>query len=639
VLDQTPSTARPAPALPRTQRRSGLRPLDLSAVQLHPRGALGAWQELNASATIPHCIAQLEASGVLDNFRRLHGESGASYRGFVFADSDLYKVIEAVAWEIGRTGTTEHDAWLDEMVALIARTQEPSGYLHTWIQGVHPEKKFSELHWTHEMYVLGHWLQAGIALVRTAGRTDLLDLAQRFVDLVERRFGPGREDGIPGHPEIETALVELYRVTGEQRHLDLAQHLVDQRGRDILPGGGFGPRYFQDHLPVREAVDPTGHAVRQLYLNAGVTDLFLETGEAVLGTVMREQWERVHSRKMYLSGAFGSRHRDESFGNDYELPSDRAYAETCATIADLHWTWRMMLAGDDPRYGDVIEREIHNALAASIDATGTRFFYSNPLQRRPDRFDEENAPAERQEWYSCACCPPNIARTIAQLGAYVAAVREDAHGASLEVLQLAEMSVALPAEVGAGTLHVDTEYPASGALRLRLEPLVAAPGARLGVRIPGWVRSGTVRAADGSTRPLSPAELAHQRLELPLAEVDGTSLSLDMPPRWTRSHPRVDAIRDCLALERGPLVHCLEQVDMPRGIEVDDLRVPAGSEPAVREDGTIAVSLLHRPDDGALYRAAEDVPPATPVTVTTTPFARWGNRDSGAMRIWLPREH
>ncbi|MGP9613860.1 glycoside hydrolase family 127 protein [Brachybacterium sp. AOP42-B2-9] len=637
------STRRPAPALPRAERHEGLRPLDLSEVVLHPRGSLGAWQELNASATIPHCIEQLESSGVIDNFRRLVGESGAKHRGFVFADSDLYKVIEAVAWEIGRSGTTAHNAWLDEMIALIARTQEPSGYLHTWIQGVQPEKKFSELHWTHELYVLGHWLQAGIALARTTERTELLDLAVRFVDLVDRRFGPGREDGIPGHPEIETALVELYRHTGEQRHLELAQHLVDQRGRDILPGGGFGSHYFQDHLPVREAVDPTGHAVRQLYLNAGVSDLFLETGEAALGEVMDEQWDRVHTRKMYLSGAFGSRHRDESFGNDHELPSDRAYAETCATIADLHWTWRMMLSGDDPRHGDVIEREIHNALAASLDATGTRFFYSNPLQRRPDRFDEENAPAERRPWYSCACCPPNIARTIAQLGAYVAAWRSGDAGPSLELLQLTDMSITLPAELGTGILHVETDYPASGVLGLRLSPLTAAAGARLGVRIPGWVRSGSVSSADGVQRPLRDEELSAQRLELALEDVDGMTLTLDMPPRWTTSHPRVDATRGCVALERGPIVHCLEQVDLPNGIGVDDLVVPAEATASARDDGSLEISLLHRPDGGELYRSADGAhlprPGEKQITVATTPFSRWGNRGSGAMRIWLPREH
>lgn len=632
---------RSAPALPRASRRGGLRPLDLSQVTLHPSRGLGAWQELNATATIPHCIAQLEASGVIDNFRRLIGESGAEHRGFVFADSDLYKVIEAAAWEIGRTGTTAHDAWLDEMIALIARTQEPSGYLHTWIQGVHPEKKFAELHWTHELYVLGHWIQAAIALARSAGRTDLLELALRFVDLVERRFGPGREDGIPGHPEIETALVELFRHTGEQRHLDLAQHLVDQRGRDLLPGGAFGAHYFQDHLPVREAVDPTGHAVRQLYLNAGVTDLYLETGEAALERVMTEQWNRVHTRKMYLSGAFGSRHRDESFGNDHELPSDRAYAETCATIADLHWTWRMMLAHDDPRHADVIEREIHNALAASVDSSGTRFFYSNPLQRRPDRFDEENAPAERREWYACACCPPNIARTIAQLGAYAAGWRCDEQGRSLEVLQYADMSITLPAELGSGTVHLETDYPATGTIRLRLSDHDGGEDVRLGLRIPGWVRSATLRTGDGVERTLTAEELSARRVDLPLVDVDSSVLTLDMPPRWTRAHPRVDALRGCIALERGPVVHCLEQVDMPEGVEVDDLIVPAGAEASVRDDGVLEVPVIHSPAADELY-SGDDHPDrdgagAAPFAVSTVPFSRWGNRGPGAMRMWLPR--
>ena len=637
---QPQTFTRPAPALPRSGAHSPLHPLDLSQVTLNPRGALGAWQELNAAATIPHCIEQLETSGVLDNFRRLHGETDAPHRGFVFADSDLFKVIEAVAWEIGRTGTTAHDAWLDEMIALIARTQEEDGYLHTWIQGVHPDKKFTELNWTHEMYVLGHWLQAAIALARTADRTDLLDLALRFVDLVDSRFGPDGEDGIPGHPEIETALVELYRLTGDQRHLALAQHLVDQRGRGILPGGSFGGRYYQDHRPVREATDPTGHAVRQLYLNAGVTDLLLETGEEALRDVMREQWDRVHTRKMYLSGAFGSRHRDESFGNDHELPSDRAYAETCATIADLHWTWRMMLAEHDPRHADVIEREIHNALAASIDETGTRFFYSNPLQRRPDRFSEENAPAAREPWYSCACCPPNIARTVAQLGAYIAGLRLEEDGPSLEILQLADVSISLPALLGTGTVHVDTDYPDSGTLRLRTDSLGASDGARLGLRLPGWVRRGTLVPADGPERPLSAEELAAQRLELPLEQVDGTVVVLDMPPRWTTSHPRVDATRGCVALERGPLIHCLEQVDMPEGVEVDDLLVPAGATARPREDGTIELTLLHRPDSGDLYRGAQAASPtgdaAQEVTVTAPRFSRWGNRGPGAMRIWIP---
>lgn len=647
-----------APAVPRAAAAPGaLQPLDLRSVRLDPRGPLGAWQTLNAEATIPHCIAQLETSGVLDNFRRLVGESGAPHRGFVFADSDLYKVIEAVAWEIGSTGTTAHDAWLDEMTALVARVQEPSGYLHTWIQGVHPEKKFAELHWTHEMYVLGHWIQAAVALDRATGRRELLTRAEAFVDLVDRRFGPGREDGIPGHPEIETALVELHRHTGDERRLRLAQHLVDQRGRDILPDQGFGHHYYQDHLPVREAVDPIGHAVRQLYLNAGVADLHRETGEEALAAVQQEQWERVHERKMYLSGAFGSRHRDESFGNDHELPSDRAYAETCATIADLHWTWRMMLAGGpDPRHADVVEREIHNALAASIDATGTRFFYSNPLQRRADRFSEENAPAERQEWYSCACCPPNIARAVAQLSAYVAGLRARPDGGTdLEVLLHAAAAIDLPAGIGTGTLVLDTSYPDDGEIRLSLDGALA-PDARIALRVPGWVSGGSLTIG-GVPRDFTAAEHTAGRVELGPEEVDGARLDLGIAPRWTRSHPRVDATRGCVAVERGPVVYCLEQADLPGGVAVDDLLVVPGevpeAVPGTSSEGAggprlgppLQVAVLPRPDGGSLYRAADtEAPggpaapedPAEPLRVALVPFATWGNRGPGAMRLWLP---
>jgi uncharacterized protein len=259
--------------------------------------------------------------------------------------------------------------------------QEPSGYVDTWIQGVAPEKKFAALEWTHEMYVAGHLIQAAVALARADGRTDLLDVARRLADLLVERFGPGGEDGICGHPEIETALVELYRLTGQRRYLDLASRMIDLRGHGLLPAGSLGAHYFQDHRPVRESTAAVGHAVRQLYLNAGVTDVFVGTGDGSLLRAMDAQWNSAHDRKMYLSGAFGSRHRDEAFGDDYELPSERAYAETCATVADLLWTWRMLLADGGAgaaRYAETIEREVHNALAAAVDATGTRFFYANP---------------------------------------------------------------------------------------------------------------------------------------------------------------------------------------------------------------------------------------------------------------------
>ena len=634
----TAPLASAAPALP-VADVAAHRPLDLRSVRL-TTGTLADWQTLNAAATIPHCIENLETSGVIDNLRRVVGESGAEYRGFVFADSDLYKVIEAVAWEIARTGTTEHDAWLDSVIGLVARVQEPSGYVMSWIQGVHPEKKFAELEWTHEMYVLGHMVQAAVALDRANGRHDLLDIARAFVDLVDRRFGPGRDDGICGHPEIETALVELYRHTGEQRYLTLAVRMIDLRGTGLLKVGGLGARYFQDHAPVREASDAVGHAVRQLYLNAGVTDAFLENGDATLLSAMDAQWSSVHERKMYLSGAFGSRHRDEAFGDDYELPSERAYAETCATIADLHWTWRMLLAGGTAgtaAYAETIEREVHNALAASIDATGTKFFYSNPLQQRPDRFSEENAPRERTPWYACACCPPNIARTVAQMSSYVASTTGgagtdgDAAG-ELWLHQIAAAEIDLPGHLGDGVLRVETTYPAGATVEITVHGRVE-PGARLAVRVPSWSAASMLTTPDGQVAADDDG-YAH----VDLVEGATYTLELDVSPRWTRGHHKVDAVRGCLALERGPVVFCIEQASLPEGAIVDDLVLTADApvEVGPRE---LHVTVTTASPTGGLYTAPGDTTSdAQTFTVPAIPFSTWGNAAPGAMRVWLPTQ-
>ena len=605
-----------APASP--VAASPRRPLAIAAVRLDPASRLGAWQLRNAAATIPHCIGQLEEAGNLDNFRRLIGESTAEWRGFWFADSDLYKTIEAVAWEIARTGTREFDAWLDDVIGLVARVQEPDGYVMTWIQGVHPEKKFAELDWTHEMYVLGHMVQAAVALAR-AGRTDLLDIAVRFVDLVDATFGPAADKvGYCGHPELETALVELYRHTGERRFLDLARHQVDHRGSGLLKVGSLGARYFQDHATVRESTSAVGHAVRQLYLNAGVTDLVLEEGDESLLAAMRAQWDSAHERKMYITGAFGSRHRDEAFGDDYELPSDRAYAETCATIADLHWNWRMYLAEGGARYAETIERELHNALAASLDESGTRFFYSNPLQLRPDRYSEESAPRERTPWYACACCPPNIARVFAQLSGYVASI--DGEALALHLYTACEIDV--PEALGGGTVAVRTSYPGDG--RVEVE---GPAGLTIALRIPSWASAATI-----DRQPVQPDADGYARVEL---AANPLVLDLPMAPRWTQANHRVDAVRGCVALERGPQVYCVEQVDLPEGIRLDDVVVDP-TTPLKESDAGLEIAVTPRREVGPLYGPRSAVPTGETVTVRAVPFHTWGNRASGAMRVWLP---
>lgn len=605
------------------------RPLGLTAVRL-TGGSLATWQQLNATVTIPHCITQLEESGVLDNLRRVVGESGAEFRGMIFADSDLYKVIEAVAWEIARTGTTAHDPWLDDVISLVDRVQEPSGFVNSWIQGVHPEKRFAELEWTHEMYVAGHLIQAAVALARANGRTDLLDIARRFADLLVRRFGEGREDGICGHPQIETALVELYRLTKDRAYLDLAARMIELRGRGLLKVGSFGARYFQDHAPVRDATSAVGHAVRQLYLNAGVTDVYLEEGDGTLLEAMDAQWVSAHARKMYITGAFGARHRDEAFGDDYELPSERAYAETCATIADLHWSWRMLLAGGaagPAEYAQTIEREVHNALSASVDATGTRFFYANPLQVRPDRYSEESAPRQRTPWYLCACCPPNIARVVAQMSTYVATTTPD----TLWLHLLADAEIDLPSHLGSGTVTVRTAYPAEGRVEISVSGQIDG-SATLAVRVPTWSPGSALIGAGAP--PVSAATDGYARV--PLQDGSRLVLDLDLAPRVTAAHHRVDAVRGCRAIERGPLVYCVEQADLPDDVALDDIVL----QPETIEEVDAETLRLHchvRPSGGELYATAPSEPAGT-LEVTAVPFSTWGNRGAGAMRVWLPVE-
>ncbi|GAA2273689.1 glycoside hydrolase family 127 protein [Glycomyces scopariae] len=620
-----PQAAATAPGQIRTPAAPGgpaarHRPLDLRSVRLHPAGPLGAMQERNAAATIAHCIANLRPA--LDYYRRVLGESDAANPGFV-ADTDVYKTIEAAAWEIARTGTTAWDDWLDEAVGLIGRVQDDTGYVVTWIQAEGKER-FADLEAAHEMYALGHLIQAAVALDR-AGRGDLLVIARAFADLVDREFGPGQKDGICGHPEIETALVELYRHTGERRYLDLAAKMIDLRGRGLLKTGHLGAEYFQDHAPVREARSAVGHAVRQLYLDAGAADVYLETGERALIDAMHAQWDSVHERKMYLTGAFGARHQGEAFGDDYELPSDRAYAETCASIADVHFNWRMLLAGDRSAagYAEAVERELHNALAAAVDATGTRFFYASPLHLRPDRLSEGHAPRERQSWYSCACCPPNLARLIAQLGAYVATVADD----SLAVHLYADAEIDVPDRLGGGTLRIDTAYPADGRIRLRLS---GSDGLDLALRVPSWAPGAQV---DGEAA--APGEDGYLRLRL----TGETVLDLDLAPRWTRAHHRADALRGSAAIERGPVVYCVEQVDLPDDVPLDDVLVEAGA-PLGEHAGDGLPSLTFpaavRPSAPGLYGPPRETDAARPVTVTAVPFAQWGNRGGDAMRVWLP---
>jgi DUF1680 family protein len=352
------------------------RPLGGQDVRLD-RGLLNDWQQRNAAASLPLALRQLESAGNLANLRLAIAGGTEGYRGPVFMDSDLYKVLEAVGWELGRTADQELASFLTEATALLEKAQQPDGYLNSYMQ-VTGRPRYSFLASSHEMYCAGHLIQAAIACQRGAGDPGLLRVARRFADHLVEHF-LGREAGIDGHPVVETALAELYRETGYQPYLDLARQFIEQRGHGMIGDSGFGRRYLQDHEPVRQATTEVGHVVRALYLEAGVADVAVETGDAgLLGTSLG-RWADMVAAKTYLTGGNGSRHEGESFGDRFELPPDRAYNETCAAIASFQWAWRLLLATGDAGYADLMERILYNGFASSTATNGTRFFYVNPL--------------------------------------------------------------------------------------------------------------------------------------------------------------------------------------------------------------------------------------------------------------------
>uniref|UniRef100_UPI0035BC6331 glycoside hydrolase family 127 protein n=1 Tax=Agreia sp. TaxID=1872416 RepID=UPI0035BC6331 len=420
-----------APVAPINSRHLAFTPIGLEAARL-TAGPWSNWQQANREVTTPHTFAWLEKDGTIDNLRRLDpAAQRGPRRGLWFTDSDLYKALEAVAWDASHDETDETPdevALLDEIGAIIAAAQESDGYINSFVQaGL--DVRWDNLVQSHELYCIGHLIQAGIADKRVRGRTTLFDAAKRAADVAVADFADRRRGDTDGHPEIEMALVELYRETGEKQYLELAQQFIDVRGHFVLdPNGHFDNAYYQDATPVRDETTVVGHAVRAIYLLAGVVDLYIETGEQALLDAALVQWNSMNSAKTYLTGAVGSRFAGEAFGDDYELPPDLAYGETCATIGNIMLSWRLLLATGESRFADTIERALYNLFSASTNTSRTGFFYNNPAQRRAEypaapldeRPTRADAPGTRPTWFECACCPPNIMRTIATLSAYIA---------------------------------------------------------------------------------------------------------------------------------------------------------------------------------------------------------------------------
>ena len=622
-----PATTSIAAVLPSAAGISTLRPLSAADVRLTG----GFWADraaINRERTIPAGFEQLRNAGALENFRLAATAAREGYRAlgimfdkpFPFLDSDVYKWLEGAGWELGRTGDPTIAAMANEAIGLVQAAQRPDGYLNTFVQVLAPGTEYQDLLWGHELYCIGHLIQAAISWHRALGDDRLLLVAERAAASLERELGPGVREAIDGHPEIEMALVELYRATGERRHLEQAATFIERRGRGLLGSGRFGRGYWQDHLPVREAPEAVGHAVRQLYLDCGAVDVAVELGDQELLDAVMRRWRDMVATKTYLTGALGSRHKDEAFGDRFELPPDLAYAETCAAIASVMLAWRLLLATGESECADLIERTAYNGILSGLSLDGTSFFYVNPLQRRTHRTWADAGEGGRAPWYACACCPPNLMRFVGSWQQMLATT--DGRGIQIHQFASAEISA------GAVRLAIETDYPWTGDVGIRV---LAAPGEpwEMSLRVPAWCESASLRDADGreiGRRAGDGRTIAERRI---WRGGDAITLSLAMPVRVTSPHPRIDAVRGCVALERGPLVYAIETADVPPGVELEDLALAADLVPSAVPRSDLAPGLV-----GLATRA---VAGEAPMEVGAIPYFAWANRKVAGMRVWIPR--
>ena len=622
------------PVVPVERQRLALQPILDGSVEIHS-GFWGERQRRNREVTIPYGMKMLEESGTIENFRIAAGNSNADYQLPQFRDSDLYKVLEAIGWERAHGRHPEQERFLASSVELIAAAQEPDGYVNSYVQVVEQGHRFGDPAMGHELYCAGHLIQASVADTRTRGETGRLgEIANRFASMLVDGLP---SDYVPGHPEIETALVELYRTNGDRRLLDLAAELIGRRGRSSLRWRGFGPSYFQDDVPFADAMTIRGHAVRALYLLAGATDVYTETGREELLTPIHAQWRDMVSSKTYLTGGIGSRHVDEAFGDAYELPPDRGYCETCAAIASIMWNWRLLLLTGDSVHAELMERTLYNGFLSGLGLDGTSFFYVNPLQARE--------PSSREAWYTCACCPPNIMRLLASLDHYVATRTDDG-------VQLHQYAGGRIRDERGGAeafeLEVTTGYPFDGAVAIRVAG--APSGSReLALRVPRWAdRVGCT--VNGNSVAVEPGDTGYLRLRREWSAGDEVILELPLRPRAVGAAAEIDAARGCVAFERGPLVYCVEGIDLPEAVNLRSISVdpsaPVAEEPGVDVSGDTVVALRLEgqvrtapapsgwpyPElGGPLVDGAQALP------VRAMPYYAWGNRGGTSMRVWVPR--
>ena len=630
-------------------------PCPLAAFRWEP----GFWHDrvaVNRRSTVPICYRKLEETGRIDNWR-LNWKPGEEKPHF-FWDSDTAKWIEAAAYCLATRRDARLEKRVDDLIGLIGAAQQPDGYLNTYFTAVEPDRRWSNLMFLHELYCAGHLMEAAVAWFEATGKRKFLDIMCRYADHIDTVFGPkaGQLRGYDGHPEVELALVRLTAATGEKRYFDLAKFFVDERGRqphffdqegsrrERLIAWDKRPamviyRTFQAHKPVREQANAVGHSVRAGYLYAGMADVAAETGDRELLAACRRLWRSMTERRMYVTGGIGSTRFDEEFTFDYDLPNEDAYAETCAAIALVFFAHRMLQIDADGRYADVMERALYNGVISGVSLDGKRFFYDNLLAVHPERHVySRQKPPFRQEWYGCACCPPNLARLLASLGRYVYSTGPGSLHVHLYGANRTELSVD-GVRVG---LKQETDYPWDGRIRLTLT-LPQTAGFKVVLRVPGWCRR--FRLSVNGRRVGNPELVrGYAVLDRRWADGDRIQLDLEMPVERVEAHPSVREDCGMIALQRGPVVYCVESGD--NGRDLADLSLPDSTRLTLRKSriAGCAVPVIEgegrrRARDGwsgALYRA--DPGRLVKARFRAIPYFMWDNRgDGGEMRVWIRR--
>ncbi|MDL2241832.1 glycoside hydrolase family 127 protein [Bacteroidales bacterium OttesenSCG-928-L03] len=610
-------------------------------------------QRLKASreVTIPLAFSKCEETGRYENFIKAANPS-PEYKvgGLSFDDTDVYKTIEGASYSMQTYPDKELENYIDSILVIVAAAQEPDGYLYTsrTMNPDHPHGWAGNKRWekvedlSHEFYNLGHMIEGAVAHYQATGKRNFLDIAIKYADCVEREIGdlPGKEMKVPGHQIAEMALAKLYVVTGEKKYLDLAKFFLDKRGRT-----SFRKEYSQSHKPVLEQDEAVGHAVRAAYMYAGMADVAALTGDKGYIDAIDNIWENVVEKKLYITGGIGARHHGEAFGDNYELPNKTAYCETCAAIGNVYWNHRLFLLHGEAKYYDVLERSLYNGLIAGVSLDGGNFFYPNPLES--DGIYKFNQGAcHRQPWFGCACCPSNISRFIPSLPGYVYAVKDNDVYVNLYMSNTSEIAIGKKKL----TLKQTGNYPWDGNIQIEVLPQKKQQFA-LKLRIPGWVQGEVVpsdlyRFSDDKqpdyTVKVNGADVVktldkgYLVIDRVWKKGDRVELFFDMEPRIVKAHNKVEADRGRVAVERGPVVYCVEWCD--NDFSIPSLLMPERPEFEVEEkpDMLSGINLL-KTQGQSLYYDDNGFLQAKQVDVSLIPYYAWVHRGDGAMAVWLPQ--